>query len=212
MKDMPMFTTESGVASLTLSNIPYTKAAYIQIHDTCEPEKFIKECCDFCVAVGAESVFAAGNACLERYSHYTDILTLECFKNDLPPANAITMLVDAENAERWREIYWDRMVNVPNASYISNRDMMKRLETSQCFFVFHDDREIGIGMCHQDEITVVVGTVPGMGREVVLALAQNIVAEKIKVTVANENRPAMDLYERLGFTCTEVISKWYKIY
>ena len=92
MKDMPMFTTESGVASLTLSNIPYTKAAYIQIQDTQEPEKFIKECCDFCVAVGAESVFASGHKFLEEYPHYTDILALECNKDDLPTTKAIVFV------------------------------------------------------------------------------------------------------------------------
>ena len=43
MRDMPFFTTLSGVASLTLSQIPYTGKAYIRIQDSTEPEQFLRE-------------------------------------------------------------------------------------------------------------------------------------------------------------------------
>ena len=48
MKDLPLFTTEHGVASLVLKEIPYQKTAYIILRDSLEPEALLKECADFC--------------------------------------------------------------------------------------------------------------------------------------------------------------------
>ena len=47
MKNFPFFTTEYGVAALTLREIPYQGKAYIKILDTQEPEQLLKECVDF---------------------------------------------------------------------------------------------------------------------------------------------------------------------
>ena len=51
MRDLPMFTTEFGVASLILKEIPYREEAYILVQSTQEPEKLLRECIDFCRAV-----------------------------------------------------------------------------------------------------------------------------------------------------------------
>lgn len=211
MKDMPLFTTENGIASLTLSNIPYTKAAYIQIQGATEPEKLLKECCDFCIAVGAETVYAAGHPYLEMYTHHTSVLELKCRKCDLPATNAVLTELTEKDMERWRQIYWDRMRNVCNASYLSKREMQKRLNDGNCYFINRFDKEIGIGMVSNSEIAVVAGIVPGMGAEIVSALSQKISDDIVSVTVANENKPAMRLYERLGFQRVGTFSDWYKI-
>jgi len=211
MKDMPLFATEYGIASLTLSNIPYTKAAYIQIQDSREPEQLVTECRDFCVAVGAESVYATGHTCLEIYPHHTAVLELERSKYDLPFTSAVLSEVSENNMERWREIYWNRMRNVYNAAYISKTDMQKYLIQGKCYFVVLEGKEIGIGMVKDNEIIVVASMLPGMGQDVVLALSKQISGEKIKVTVADQNKPAMRLYEQLGFQCANVVANWYKI-
>ena len=70
MRDMPFFTTRLGVSSLTLSQIPYTKQAYIRIQDSREPEAFLQECLGFCKALGAEKVYATGHAVCEKYPEY----------------------------------------------------------------------------------------------------------------------------------------------
>ena len=59
MKDFPVFTTENGVASLVLKEIPYRRCAYIILRDSLEPEALLAECISFCRACGAERVFAA---------------------------------------------------------------------------------------------------------------------------------------------------------
>ena len=61
MRDFPVFTTENGVGSLVLKEIPYRKVAYITIQDSLFPEAFLSECVDFCRAVGAERIYACGH-------------------------------------------------------------------------------------------------------------------------------------------------------
>lgn len=211
MKDFPLFTTEAGIASLTLSNIPYTKTAYFQIQDSQDPEQLVKDCRDFCVAVGAEAVYGTGHVFLEQYPFHTSIIELECFKDDLPLTKAFVSKVSKANAERWRELYWDRMREVYNSAYISKSDMKRHLEECECYFVYLEECEVGIGMVKGNEITVMAGIVPGKGCDVLLALAKQVNSDKVKVTVADQNISAMRLYARLGFTRTNVISKWYKI-
>ena len=65
MKDFPMFTTEYGVASLLLKEIPYKETAYIIIRSSQEPEELLKECISFCRMVGAEKIYARGHEFLE---------------------------------------------------------------------------------------------------------------------------------------------------
>ena len=48
MRNIPVFTTENGVGSLVLQEIPYTGNAYVRIHDSVMPEAFLRECVDFC--------------------------------------------------------------------------------------------------------------------------------------------------------------------
>jgi len=211
MKNIPVFTTASGVASLTLSNIPYNKTAYIQIQDSMDPESLLQECRDFCIAVGAESVMASGHPYLEKHPLYTKVLMLKQSKNKLPASNAVLVKVSEIDSARWREIYLERMQHVPNARYISNADMRAYVNQEQCFFVRLAEKEIGIGMLRDDEIVVIAGLLPGMGREILIALADRVNAVNVKVTVSDQNKPAIKLYERLGFQLENVVSKWYKI-
>ena len=43
MKDFPVFTTENGVASLVLKEIPYRREAYITLRDSRTPEALLEE-------------------------------------------------------------------------------------------------------------------------------------------------------------------------
>ena len=66
MKDIPVFHTEYGVASLFLREIPYRKRAHIKIQSSLEPDKLLEECIGFCRACGAEWIDAAGDPFLEK--------------------------------------------------------------------------------------------------------------------------------------------------
>ena len=69
MRDIPVFTTEYGVSSLFLKEIPYKSEAYIRIRDV-QPEGFeahLQECVSFCRMCGAEWIDAAGHEYLKKY-------------------------------------------------------------------------------------------------------------------------------------------------
>ena len=78
MRDFPIFDTEFGVSSLILKEIPYKKQAYIRIRAVQEEffGEHLRECVSFCRMVGAERIFAAGDARLAQYPHYTAVLEM----------------------------------------------------------------------------------------------------------------------------------------
>ena len=55
-----VFTTENGVASIVLREIPYKGIAYITLQDTLQPEKLLRECVEFCKAAGADRIYGKG--------------------------------------------------------------------------------------------------------------------------------------------------------
>ena len=61
MENIPVFTTENGVASLVLREIPYRETAYIQFASSQSPELFLEECVSFCQSVGAKTVLASAS-------------------------------------------------------------------------------------------------------------------------------------------------------
>ena len=67
MKDIPVFTTENGVASLVLKEIPFRQIAYVKLLSSQCPEALLAEAVEFCRACGAERIEASGDAFLERF-------------------------------------------------------------------------------------------------------------------------------------------------
>ena len=101
MKDIPMFTTEFGVASLVLNQIPYRGEAYIRLQATEQPEELLKECVGFCRACGAEHFYATGHPYLEQLPLHTAVLRLQCAVSALPETDAALFPVLPENLEQW---------------------------------------------------------------------------------------------------------------
>ena len=79
MRDIPMFTTEYGVASLVLREIPYRQEAYISIQSSLQPEQLLEECISFCRACGAERIYAKNHDCLTQYPVHTSIIKMRGF-------------------------------------------------------------------------------------------------------------------------------------
>ena len=61
MKDIPMFTTEYGIASLTLGQVPYTATAYIRLQATEQPAELLQECKKTVGVKRCVSVIETGN-------------------------------------------------------------------------------------------------------------------------------------------------------
>lgn len=212
MRDIPVFTTQLGVASLTLSQIPYTRQAYIRIQDTADPKLFLDECVDFCKAAGADQIYATGHDFLEKFTLHTAIWLMTCPAASLQNTNACLFPVQQATAEKWREIYNERMRQVPNAAYITVRKMREIISSGSAYFVHKNGDLLGIGIASTGKIDAVIATLGGAGCDVLCALSGALSEDMAQVEVASANVPAVRLYERVGFVKAQEISKWYKIY
>ena len=211
MRDMPVFTTEYGVASLVLKEIPYKETAYILIRDSLEPEKLIEECASFCRAVGAEHIFATGHEALEKYPLHTSVLEMRG-----------TAWVDAEKLQslfpvteqtvgRWRQIYNERMKTVDNSGTLESRDEKKILESGGAYFVHSCGELLGIGWLEEETLLAVASVRSGAGETVMHSLMSLVEGASVTLEVASTNERAIRLYEKLGFLKTREISRWYRV-
>ena len=213
MRDIPIFTTEDGVASLILKQIPYREQAYIRVQDV-QPEdldNLIRECAGFCRAAGAEQVFASGHPGLESYPLHTIIYDMAgeviC---DEPPSGRLWPVTE-ETVSRWRTIYNERMKGIDNAAALSSFDEKQILGSGGAYFV-HDGAELwGIGWLEEDRLLAVASVKPGMGQSVLEALMSVCGSSRLTLEVASTNQRAMRLYESMGFLKTGEKSRWYRV-
>ena len=212
MRDIPVFVTENGAASLILKRIPYTKEAYVEIRDSAAGELLIKECYDFCRMAGAERVYATGHSCLESYPFYTDILLLTVNKADLPATDALAQPATMEESEHWRAVYNDKMRSVPNAAYMTREQAIRKQLQGIAYMIYRGSELLGIGAAERDTIEAVASVKPGAGWDVVLSIASVLRADPIQLQVASINHKAMELYRGLGFAVKEQIARWYQIF
>lgn len=211
MKNIPVFTTENGAATLILKEITYSATAYILIRDSLEPKRFLEECVNFCKAVGAERIYAAGHKILEQYPYHTTILQMSADRDSLGSTDAVLRPVTADTLENWRELYNRKMASVPNAAYMTITDAKEMLAREDGYYIFRGNELLGIGMAAGNTIDAVVAVKPGVGRDCVLALSQVLSSEQVKLQAASTNVKAMRLYQRMGFVKEKEISKWYLV-
>ncbi len=211
MRNFPVFTTENGVGSLVLKEIPYSGNAYIKIQSSLSAEAFLADCLDFCKMAGACHIYATGDLLLERYPFHTAIWKMQADVSTLPQCSASLFPVTEKTAEQWRTIYNDKMRNVPNSSYVSMLDMIRLCKEGSAYFVHRDGQLIGIGKATYEKIDVVISLNPGAGEQVVCALAHGICGDHVELEVASANVKAAKLYERLGFVKSAELSRWHLI-
>jgi GNAT superfamily N-acetyltransferase len=211
MKDIPVFTTEHGAASLYLREIPYRKRAHIKLQATQEPEKLLEECISFCRACGAEWIDAAGNDCLEKYPLITAIVAMQCEKAAIPETDVCLFPVTENTVCKWLEIYNERMADVPNAAFMDSADGRELLKSGDGYFVHRNGDLLGIGKAAGDFIDTVISVKPGAGETVVRALASVLTEDTVRLWVASANTRAVRLYERMGFVPVKELSRWYRV-
>ena len=212
MKDFPVFTTEYGVASLFLKEIPYKEKAYIVIQSTEQPEELLKECISFCRVCGAERVYATGHEFLEQYPLHTIVYEMtgqawgeESKVEHLRP-------VTKETVGWWREICNSRMHDIDNSATQEARDEKEILETGDAYFVHHDGEVLGIFWIRDGELLELASVVPGAGERVMHTMMSLIPDQVLKLSVVSTNTRAISLYERLGFIKTAERSRWHQVH
>lgn len=212
MRDFPVFTTENGVGSLVLKEIPYSGIAYVTIHDSSFPTNFLAECMGFCRAVGAQKIYASGHPVVHTFPFHTAVIQMAASVENIPETDASLFPVTEKTLQRWRQIYNDRMKGVDNAAYMSDNSAAELLKRGDGYFVHIDGELLGIGIASGERIDCVASVQPGCGREVVSALAHSLVCDRVVLEVASTNTKAIKLYEAMGFIKTVELSQWYQIF
>lgn len=212
MKDFPMFTTEYGVASLFLKEIPYKETAYIVIRSSEQPEELLKECVSFCRICGAEKVYASGHDYLEQYPLHSMIYEMkgEAWVDERKVEHLWP--VTQETVARWREICNERMYPLDNSATLEARDEKEILEKGDACFVHRDGELLGIGWIRDGELAELAAVVPGAGERVMHTLMSVMPGQVLKLSVVSTNLRAISLYERLGFIKTAEISRWFQVH
>lgn len=211
MKDIPIFTTEFGVASLVLKEIPYQETAYITIRDSLEPEKLLEECVGFCRACGAEKIYATGHLILESRPLLTAMWEMRRDVAGISDTDAALWPVQEQTLSHWREIYNQKVKNIPNGAWMTETDGKAMLQKGDGYFIHRGGELLGIGRASGEMIDWVASVKPGAGRDAVCALAHALTGDVAVLTVASENKKAVRLYESLGFLKSKEISRWYAV-
>lgn len=212
MRDIPFFTTDSGVSSLILKEIPYRKTAYIRVRDV-QPEGFeahISECVSFCRMAGAEKIYAAGHGELERYPVHTAVVEMRGTACVDKEKLACLFPVTEATVSGWREYYNRRMAEVDNAGTLEARDEPGILESGGAYFVHRDGALLGIGWLEDCKLLAVAAE-RGMGETVTHTLMSLIEGADMTLEVASTNVRAIRLYEKLGMVKTREISRWHGV-
>lgn len=212
MKDLPVFTTEFGVASLTLREIAYQGKAYVKLQATQQPKELLEECISFCRAVGAAEVYATGHVFLVRFPLHTAIVQMQCGKDTLGDTDAALWPLQQEMVGKFLEIYREKIKKVPNGAWLTDSDGEKIALEGSGYFIHRQGKLLGIGIVESNEIRFVASVQPGAGADVVRALAHAAVGETLVLEAASSNEKAIYLYEKLGFVKTREISRWHKVF
>lgn len=207
MRNIPFFTTENGVATLILKEIPYSGAGYILVHSANRTEALLAECAGMLRACGANRIFAQGEK-LPNLPIHASIWKMTVKKTQLPPAEAALVPLTKENGESYRQLMNQKMRGVPCASTMETGDLEALLRRGGGYFVREEDKTIGAGQVAGNEISLLASTAPGKGARVIAALAGVIAGENVQVRVALENKKALALYKRLGFQMEELVEIW----
>ncbi len=212
MKDFPMFTTEYGVASLILKEVPYRKEAYIVVQASEEPEKLLEECVSFCRMVGAEKIYAREHDLLEQYPLHCTILEMRGEVRVDESKMRCLWPVTAENIGPWRSLLNEKMASVDNAGTLERAGEQEILNLGGAYFVHDSGELLGAGWIVDGELKLIAAAKPGAGEQVTHTLLSTATQESVWLHVASTNARAIRLYERMGFVKTAELRRWYRVF
>ena len=213
MRDFPIFTTDFGVSSLILKEIPYKNEAYIRILDVQESffEEHLAECVSFCRVCGAERIFAEGNGKLEKFPMYTAVKRMQGTVQ--PDENKIASLfpVTEQTVSQWRRVYNEAMRGVDNTATLESRDEKEILASGGAYYVHEDGELLGIFWLEDSKLLAVAATRRGAGERVMHTMLSLLDGETLTLEVASTNTRAIRLYEKLGLVTTAELIRWYRV-
>lgn len=214
MKDFPIFTTSAGTASLILREIPYKKTACVFIRSVFPGGMgtVLSECRTFCVQAGAERVLVTADEPLGLPLDH-EMLELSRPKSGLPFLEEPVLLepLTWENASDYQTVYNRLFAVIPTAATCDKTGLSRLVPSGTAFLTRMDGKTAGIGVAEGSELRV-VGVLPeyrGLGRRLTLTLLEKLEGPELFLSVSSTNKPALSLYERLGFQRRRILGRWY---
>ena len=211
MRDFPMFTTEYGVASLVLREIPYRQEAFIIIQSTQQPQELLQECISFCRVCGAEKIYARGHEILESYPFHCTVYemrgSIEVDEGKLESLWPVT----AETIGRWREFLNEKMRPIDNSGTLTKQGEQEILNKGGAYFVHRDGELLGAGWLVDGELLLLASAQKGAGERVLHTLLSTTRPEQLRLDVVSTNTRAIRLYERMGLIKTNELRRWYRV-
>jgi len=213
MKDFPVFSTEYGISSLILREIPYRQEAYIHIQDV-QPDGFAEhlyECVSFCRMAGAERIYVKAHPLLKEYKGSLSVLEMrgtawvdqQLLENLFPVTEA--------TVSRWRSIANQRLSGVDNASTLTAADEKRILQSGGAYFIHSAGELLGIGWMEDTKLLLVAAVKPGAGERVMHTLMSLVEGADMTLEVASTNERAIRLYKKLGFIETVECLKFCQV-
>ena len=212
MKDFPVFTTEYGVASLVLREIPYRADAYVVIQSSETPEELLQECVSFCRICGAERVFARGHASLEKYPVHCTVLNMSGIAKVNEEQVRMLWPVTEETVGTWRAMLNDRLKGVDHAATLDRAAEREILASNGAYFVHEAQKVLGAGWICDGELRLIASAQQGAGHKVLHTLFSAVSDQELCLQVASTNEKAIALYERNGFIITGERYRWYRVF
>lgn len=213
MRNIPVFTCPAGTATLVLQEIPFRGLAYVQIREA-EPDRLealLGACAAFCRAAGAERVLAAGHPGLAAFPLYTELWRMRAPRAAVPETDAVLRPLQPETGEAYRALYNRGMAQVPGALTCRPEDLPRLLDQGGCYFAYRKSLLLGLGQIQGNRLLSLVSAQPGAGRHVAAALLGTVDAPFLELEAASENRRAVALYTRMGFTFVERTERWAEL-
>ena len=213
MRDFPIFTTDYGVSSLVLREIPYRNEAYICVLDVREEsfDDHLAECISFCRVCGADRIFAEGHKKLAQYPVYTAVNRMQGTVQSDPEKVANLFPVTEDTVSQWRSIYNEAMRSVDNAGTLESRDEKQILASGGAYFVHENGDLLGIFWLEDQKLLAVAAVKPGAGERIMHTMMSLVDGESVWLEVASTNARAIRLYEKMGFVATAQLKCWYRV-
>ena len=211
MRDFPVFTTEFGVASLVLREIPYRQEAFILIQSTQQPEELLQECISFCRVCGAERIYARGHEIVDAYPLHCAVYEMRgSIEVDESKVESLWPVTE-ETIGRWREFLNEKMRPVDNSGTLTKQGEHEILEIGGAYFVHRDGELLGAGWLVNGELLLLASAQRGAGERVLHTLLSATRPEQLRLDVVSTNHRAIKLYERMGMVKTGELRRWHRV-
>ena len=211
MRDFPVFTTEFGVASLVLREIPYRQEAFILIQSTQQPEELLRECISFCRVCGAERIYARGHEIVDAYPLHCTVYEMRgSIEVDESKVESLWP-VTTETIGRWRDFLNEKMRPVDNSGTLTKQGEHEILEIGGAYFVHRDGELLGAGWLVNGELLLLASAQRGAGERVLHTLLSATRPEQLRLDVVSTNHRAIKLYERMGMVKTGELRRWHRV-